>query len=71
MKYQSRLIYKDVITCTNVVISSFHIVLYTCIDLPRLTGSHITVDVDEYESLSSAIIPILPISLPRDLSGQL
>lgn len=42
-----------------------------CIDLPRLTGSHITVDVDEYESLSSAIIPILPISLPRDLSGQL
>lgn len=45
--------------------------IHMCIDLPRLTGSHITVDVDEYESLSSAIIPILPISLPRDLSGQL
>lgn len=45
--------------------------IHMCIDLHRLTGSHITVDVDEYESLSSAIIPILPISLPRDLSGQL
>lgn len=30
------------------------------------------VDVDEYESLSSAIIPVLPLhSLPRDLFGQL
>lgn len=60
--HASNLTYKDVITCTNVVISllilsythkywfvSLHWVRYNC------------VDVDEYESLSSAIIPVLPL----------
>lgn len=61
--HASNLTYKDTITCTNVVISllilsythmywfvSPHLVRYNC------------VDVDEYDSLSSAIIPVLPIA---------